>query len=261
MSHVTSLLPHPSNTPSWLSIREKPEWPHSLSCPVLEGWGLPPGLTSSETGGFGRTCRGHSKWYPWPCGLKKGDALSKKWRWQPLWCGHCPRQTSWSLHLARVPTLVSKPHLQRVSLKWSSLLPLVSLSPPEGPSSFPNVPFQWKPSIPSIPQTSCYTHCKPLSYMLWGWGIGQGDIILVGKVLRYKEGNFPAYKCCEAVPKGGNWFWGMTVGQRAGWGNKGSLDHRLLYGPSICVATTHLCCCSMKAAIDNMYMNECTLFQ
>jgi hypothetical protein len=159
MSHVTSLLPHPSNTPSWLSIREKPEWPHSLSCPVLEGWGLPPGLTSSETGGFGRTCRGHSKWYPWPCGLKKGDALSKKWRWQPLWCGHCPRQTSWSLHLARVPTLVSKPHLQRVSLKWSSLLPLVSLSPPEGPSSFPNVPFQWKPSIPSIPQTSCYMLC------------------------------------------------------------------------------------------------------
>lgn len=39
--------------------------------------------------------------------------------------------------------------------------------------------------------------------MLWGWGIGQDDIILVGKVLRYKEGNFPAYKCCKAVPKGG----------------------------------------------------------
>ena len=47
------------------------------------------------------------------------------------------------------------------------------------------------------------THCKPLCYMLWGWGIRQDDIILVGKVLQYREGNFPACRYCKAVLKCG----------------------------------------------------------
>ena len=69
----------------------------------------------------------------------------------------CPRQTSDACNWQEFqpwcqnPTCIGSPLNDLLCL-----LPLVSLSPPEVPSSFPNVPFQW---TPSIPQTSCCMLC------------------------------------------------------------------------------------------------------
>lgn len=160
MSHVTSLLPHPSNTPSWLLIREKPEWPHSLSCPGLKSWGLPPGLTSSETGDLEELAEVIASDIRDHVDLRKEMPLARSRDGSPCGVDTVPGRLPDPCNWQGFPPWCQNPTCRGSPLNnLLYLLPLVSLSPPEGPSSFPNVPFQWKPSIPSIPQTSCYMLC------------------------------------------------------------------------------------------------------
>lgn len=147
MSHITSLLPHPSNTLSLLLIKEKQNshFPYFAQCRKVED--LSP-LARAQKRGFGGTHRGYSKWP----GDDVHDSLGSGGEMNlarnrsgssdsvEMISGRNSQQ-----QLARVPASILKPHLQKVTLKRSSsLLPLVSCPFQMFLSRFLIIHFQWE---------------------------------------------------------------------------------------------------------------------